>query len=274
VKVYHAQEIVGYNRQVFKESGMRDLTGSGTFHISGNDVFCKDAERITVWLSYVPRPPFITFTKDNREPRVLTEVPAIQYPMRYGSYSIKVTDGVYTFISLLDGNYSLDGTEIFTRENKTITRFIPDYPYIFVSYSDTHTGDESSYIFKNVLSNVEIIRYNPFDYQGRPSRVRFERARFNDYTGNGVTIYDQDDGQYKQLGWTPDSLLVYPSRIMYNYLVANVAKRFASLNSSTIPAVEETLAQARYEMEAFLKKDKSGWGRIDNVTRPTIGDYL
>lgn len=276
IKVYHAQEVVGYNRHVYREAGMRDMVGAGTFYVSGNDLYCKDAIRVPVWLSYVPAPPFVTFTKNNRDPKILDEAPPeIAYDTRYGVYEISVSDeGAITFTSKLDTNYSVDGTDIFKRGDKDIVKLIPDYPYIFVSYEDTKTGDLSSYIFKNVLNSMEIIRFNPFDYQGRPSRVRFERARFNDYTGMGVTIYDQDDEQYKVLGWTPDTLLVYPTRVMYNYLVSHIAKRFASLNASTIPAVEEALAASRYEMNAFLKKDKSGWGRIDNVTRPTIGDYL
>jgi hypothetical protein len=274
VKVYHAQEIVGYNRQVYKEAGMKDMISSGTFHLSGNDLFCQDAIHHTVWLSYVPQPKFVTFTKNNRDPAIVEPVPLPVYDMRYGTYDIELKDDKYIFTSKRDENYSVDLTDVFTKDERTITRFIPDWPYIFVSYEYTPTGDYESYIFKDVMHVPTCIRYNPFDYQGRPSNVRFEAARFNDYTGMGVTITDKSDGLTKKLGWTPDTLLVYPSRIMYNYLVANIAKRFASLNASVIPGVEEALAASRYEMSAFMKKDKAAWGRIDNVTRPTVGDFL
>jgi hypothetical protein len=274
VKVYHAQEVIGYARQVYKEAGMRDLTGPGVFHISGNDLYCKDAERTTIWLSYTPAPPFVTFTKNNRDPKILDAEPPVQTNMRYGNYDISVSGGKYIFTSKIDGTLATDATDIFLRGAEDISAFIPNYPYIFVSYTNKNTGDYSSFIYKNALSSLEVIRYNPFDYQGMPSRVKFLKAKFNDYTGMGVTVLDQEDGLIKELGWTPDTLLVYPTRIMYNYLVSNVAKRFASINASVIPAVEEALAASRYEMGAFLKKDKSGWGRIDNVTRPTVGDYL
>lgn len=270
VKVYASQEVVGFNRQVYKEAGMKDMVSSGSFHISGNDLYCKDALRRTVWLSYVPEPPFITFTKNNRDPKILTTSPPPIVNNRYGTYTVNN----YIFTSLVDGSITVDLSTLFLHPDKTITSFILDYPYVFVTYIHNATGDFESVIFKNVLGRSERIAYNPFDYQGRPSRVRYITAKFNDYTGMSCVVEDQDDGLIKELGWTPDTLLVYPSRIMYNYLVSNMAKRFASINGSTIQAVEEMLASARYEMSAFLKKDKSGWARIDNITRPSIGDFL
>jgi hypothetical protein len=275
VKVYHAQEIVGYNREVYKEAGMKDLVSGGTFYISGNDLYCRDAVFRQVFLSYVPQPKFVTFTKNNRDPKILNEAPPIvEATTSYGEYTLDKTDDKYVFISKRDEDYTVDMTDAFTRPDKKVKTFILDYPYIFVTYYDTVIKNYESFIYKNVLGYMEVIRYNPFDYQGRPSNVQFLKARFNDYTGMGVVIQDHDDNLIKELGWTPDTLLTYPSRIMYNYLVANIAKRFASLNGSMIPGVEEALAASRYEMGAFLKKDKSGWGRIDNVTRPTLGDLI
>jgi len=280
VKVYHAQEVVGFNRQVYKEAGMRDLTSVGTFHISGNDLFCKDALSRTIWLSYVPEPPFVTFTKNNRDPRLLGPdytIPPQSFEQRYGNYTVFINDTLDSFIfqNKIDTSIVNDLSYLFNKDNYTIVFWKADNPYVFITYQEVHTGDYSSYIFKNVLGNMEVQRYNPFDYQGRPSNVKYCDVKFNDYTGMRAIVSDyDDDGKIKELGWTPDTLLTYPNRIMYNYLVAMLAKRFATLNNSTIMGVEEKLAAARYEMSAFLKKDKSGWGRIDNVTRPGIGDFL
>jgi len=289
VKVYHAQEVVGFNRQVYKEAGMRDMVSVGTFHISGNDLYCKDALSRIIWLSYVPEPPFLTFTKNNRDPKILTEwtPEAETFQQRYGNFDVAYNDTYSSFIftNKIDPSIVNDLTFLFVKDGYNIVYFGCDNPYIFVSYQHIATGDYSSYIYKNVLGTPTVDRYNPFDYQGRPSNVKYLYSKFNDYTGMRTVIEDYDDMVYdvdtetyhpkiKELGWTPDSLIVYPNRILYNFLVANLAKRFATLNNSTIQGVEEKLASARYEMSAFLKKDKSGWGRIDNVTRPGIGDYL
>jgi len=90
----------------------------------------------------------------------------------------------------------------------------------------------------------------------------------------GVVIRDYEDGLVKELGWTPDTLMIYPSRTMYNYMVASLARRFAALNGSTIMAVELALVQAEEEMAQWLKVNKSAWTRATNVTGPTLADWL
>ena len=79
---------------------------------------------------------------------------------------------------------------------------------------------------------------------------------------------------YKELGWTPDTKLVYPAPEVYRYLVARLAEKFAALNESNIMGVQSELADARFAFQAFLKKDKSAWERIRNVNPATIGDWL
>lgn len=78
----------------------------------------------------------------------------------------------------------------------------------------------------------------------------------------------------KELGWTPDTKLVYPAPEVYRYLVARLAEKFSALNESNIMGVQSELADARFAFQAFLKKDKSAWERIRNVNPATRSDWL
>ena len=78
----------------------------------------------------------------------------------------------------------------------------------------------------------------------------------------------------KELGWTPDTKLVYPAPEVYRYLVARLAEKFSALNESNIMGVQSELADARFAFQAFLKKDKSAWERMRNVNPATITDWL
>lgn len=78
----------------------------------------------------------------------------------------------------------------------------------------------------------------------------------------------------KELGWTPDTKLVYPAPEVYRYLVARLAEKFSALNESNIMGVQSELADARFAFQAFLKKDKSAWERMRNVNPATLGDLL
>lgn len=70
VQVYHAQSPVGYDRIVYRSSGTTDITASGTYKLSGNDLYVPDAERRVVWLYFVPACPQIFFTHHNRDPKL------------------------------------------------------------------------------------------------------------------------------------------------------------------------------------------------------------
>ena len=78
----------------------------------------------------------------------------------------------------------------------------------------------------------------------------------------------------KELGWTPDTKLVYPAPEVYRYLVARLAEKFSALNESNIMGVQSELADARFAFQAFLKKDKSAWERMRNVNPATVTDWL
>ena len=77
-----------------------------------------------------------------------------------------------------------------------------------------------------------------------------------------------------ELGWTPDTKLVYPAPEVYRYLVARLAEKFSALNESNIMGVQSELADARFAFQAFLKKDKSAWERMRNVNPATVTDWL
>lgn len=78
----------------------------------------------------------------------------------------------------------------------------------------------------------------------------------------------------KELGWTPDTKLVYPAPEVYRYLVARLAEKFSALNESNIMGVQSELADARFAFTAFLEKDKSAWKRMRNVNPAGLGDWL
>ena len=273
VKVYAARDVQDSQRTVFRASSMSDLHTSGTYHISGFDIFCPDAVRRTVWLNYVPEPPFITFTKNNRDPKILKEIPDTGIPnMRYGNYQL--SDAPYKLTSMHDPTIVVDIHDYIYREGFDIVSLIVDYPFIFITYEDKVTKDWASYIYKDLLTHPTVMFYNPFDYQGRPSRVKYIKAKWNDYTGMGVIIQDQEDNLIKELGWTPDTIMHYPSPIMRHYLVAHLAKKFADINGSQLMAIENEVASANYELAHFLDVDKSAWVRIDRTTGRSMGDYL
>ena len=102
------------------------------------------------------------------------------------------------------------------------------------------------------------------------------------YTGTNWTVItsilevaqEQTSPKIKELGWTPDSKLVYPAPEVYRYLVARLAEKFAALNESNIMGVQSELIDARFAFQAFLKKDKSAWEHIRNVNPANIGDWL
>lgn len=329
INVFSAIDIVGYSRKVYREAGQNDLNSPFTYRISGRDLYCWDADLRNVWLEYLPEPPMVFFTKNNRDPRIVTsqfeqfkmaytslvhvDVEETRYYGRY-KYSLTSVTMQPTFTTewLLNGQpttspidvlnpppgYSLktwkppkmydsqitlenrkDKSEIITvmlteDTNEKVVSIILDFPYCFVTMQDETTGEYTSWIYENLLSTPTRHKYNPFDYQGRPSNIQYYAARYNDYTGMGVLIFDGATKEVKELGWTPDTLMIYPTRVMYNYMVATMAQRFAALNGSQIMAVELALVQANNEMMKFLKKNQSTWSKMNNVTGPTWADFL
>ena len=89
-----------------------------------------------------------------------------------------------------------------------------------------------------------------------------------------IVAQKEERPRIKELGWTPDTKLVYPAPEVYRYLVARLAEKFSALNESNIMGVQSELADARFAFQAFLKKDKSAWERMRNVNPATVTDWL
>lgn len=286
LKIFRAQTADSHSRQVFKASGYNDYGAVGTYHISGNDLFIPGAGSCNIYLEYVPACPLITFTRNNRD------------PVLYDEYTRSVGNGLYNMFILhiydADSNDitwsdDIDFTQVksaklehriehtftpitITRDGYTIKYIKCDYPYIFITYEQDVIGDHITGFFDG---NMEFNVWNGFDFTGRCTDVELLDAQYNDKTGLGIVIKDyNDNGKIKELGWLPDTQLSYPSPVMYRYLVARLADKFSALNESNIMGVQNELNEARYAFEAFLKKDKSAFQRIENVTGPTIGDYI
>jgi hypothetical protein len=175
-------------------------------------------------------------------------------------------------------------------DNWIVTDIVADFPYLFVTYYNQVSNIFKSGFFKNIVQNSEFNEYNPFSFTGRLNDVEYCYARYSDKTGLGVIVKDWNDMQtltsadgttvkytvptVKELGWTPDSKLDYPDPVMYRYLVALLAKKLSSFDSTNVMGVQTELADAQQAFALFLKKDKSAWSRITNVNGPTVSDLL
>lgn len=395
IMVYSAQRPNdGSLRTVYTQSRNSDFRSTCTYHISGMDLLCPDAERTTVWLEYVPHPPQLFFTHHNRDPKIYPDGHDTVRNRNYQLWTLENDRGVDISSPDVTGDDIAGCARWFLRhKNRAIAipdtdltdfvvyspngeegmwqlRYIScDYPYIFCSYMNELTGEWKSGFFDR---NMEWTSYNPFEWTGRNDNVEYLECHYNDKTGMGVVVRDWNevttrllnidklpsvagsiihvqhafeykaadgvaykfstgywfnrfatdynyekvmtgypenpdagdvvlvDGNLlrydgtawhpagpvnevaqeetvpviKELGWTPDTKLVYPDPVVYRYLVARLAEKFASLNESNIMGVQSELADARFAFHAFLKKDKSSWERIRNVTPATITDWL
>jgi hypothetical protein len=327
IKVFAAQTTNSYNRELFRASGYDDLNGWNTYHISGWDLYCPDAERRTVWLNYVPQQPMLFYTRDNRDPKLYLDIDALPakvggLPQHYGMWTITMTAvplGAQRYVYGTIGDSALARYRIdmvyrnttagipnqeitlnfehamgYTATGGTdhppdwsIHNIIADFPYVFVTYKNVHTDEHLSGFYKGFPDDHEFIEFNPFDYTGRNSNVEYRSVKWSDKTGMGAIvddwgdmyINDNDDThtlrpKTKELGWTPDSLIVYPGPEVYRLLVARLADKLAALNESDMMVIQKKLTDAEFAFKAFLGKDKSSWQRIDNVNGPTISDWL
>ena len=309
VMVYSGQSLTDSNRYEFRSSGTTDMLSHNTYKISGNDLFCPDAISKTVWLYYVPACPQLFFTFHNRDPKLYDEHEVVRNK-NFGVYKlvgIKYSEqGLETEIDISDpetteqdisqcfkweirnraslSGYKEDVSDYLIKEPEfdssgkwELVYVTCDFPYIFVSYRHNITGEHYSGFF---TKDFEFVEYNPFSFTGRNNNVKYMECHWNDKTGLGVVVEDYNDyddndkPRIKELGWTPDTLLTYPSPEMYRYLVARLADKFAALNESNIMGVQKELVEAKFAFEAFIDRDKSSWKRIRNVNPATISDWL
>jgi len=321
VKVFAARQLNDFNRQDYRPARHSDMCSAGSYMISGMDLYVPDADRKIMWLEYVPQPEQIFFTHHNRDPKIiptaytrhigedvttyeLNDKPV--YDVLYNLYTLKgysetgeeidikectreqLADiKVWKLVSRVNSEYADDITEYIQRECEEgtwIIRYVCcKYPYIFVSYEHSITGEHYSGFFDKEFNWNE---YNPFAYTGQNSNVEYVKTSWNDKTGMGVRIQDYNDiitdeddnsngmPRVKELGWTPDTKLIYPAPDVYRYLVARLADKLAALNESNVMAVQKELVEAEYAFEAFLNKNKAGFSRIQNVNPMTVGDML
>ena len=319
IMIYEAQSPLDHMRIVYRSAGPTEYNASNVYKISGTDLWCPDAERRTVWLYYVPACPQLFFTHHNRDPIIHT--PAINQTYDDFIASITKYNFTYNLYKLYSDVIEEESTDITradildsktwylkhrgTGEVEDITEMLQpeenedgvwkicfiscDYPYIFITYEHSITGEHLSGI---ISSDRLFTAYNPFDFTGRNSDVEYLQVHWNDKTGMGVTIRDYNDSDtykyvdefnvehenvgnvVKELGWTPDTQLDYPAPELYRYLVARLADKLSALNESNIMGVQKELIEAKFAFEAFLNKDKSAWQRIENVNPSGIADWL
>ncbi len=318
VSVFSARQLQDFNRQIYRPAHNTDMCSSGSYMISGNDLYVPDADRKIVWLEYVPHAQQIFFTHHNRDPKIIP----LAYTKSEGVSSLKseylpVYDTLYNLYQLrgydengdevIDWNKDKlktiktwklvhradptnceDITENVLRECEDgewyVTFISCKYPYIFISYEHSITGEHYSGF---LTRNNEWTEYNPFAYTGKNSNVEYIKVNWNDKTGMGVTVQDYNDiinenddvngegmPRVKELGWTPDTKLVYPDPIVYRYLVARLADKLSALNESNVMGVQKELLEAEYAFNAFVNKNKAGFTRIQNVNPITAGDLL
>lgn len=205
LKIYRAQSPVGYNRIIYRESGTADMTASGTYHISGTDLYCPDAENRTIWLEYVPQCPQIFFTHHNRDPIIHESFKAARSEL-YGACTLRAfsaegleitdwfaRDSIEEVAKWVMYNRvtktSVDVTADLQKDDYILTYISCDLPYIFCSYRSIIDG---SYL-SGFIYNDEWTTYNPFDFTGTGSNVEYLKTTHNDKTGLSVVIKDYND---------------------------------------------------------------------------------
>lgn len=155
---------------------------------------------------------------------------------------------------------STDGTVQKFTQGYWFTRYNTDFNYEKVP--DVNIKPETADHDSIINCNGELFKYDSVS------------GNWNDVTVTKHVAQKETTPRVKELGWTPDSKLVYPAPEVYRYLVARLAEKFSALNESNIMGVQSELADARFAFQAFLKKDKSAWERMRNVNPATVGDWL
>ena len=285
VKVFAAQRPDGFDSIPYRASGETDQNSPNTYQIRGFQLLCPDAPRRRVWLRYVPVQQQLFFTHRNMDPQIVTdpELRTVATSPEHGLYLLEQSGGR---ILLRNRNVASgiveDITDAVDRSEGEwdIVYLSSSFPYIFVTYRHRHTGEHESGFYKDILRLGGWNRYNPFDFDGRGSNVEYLRTAWNDHTGMGVTIRDWNDldeggePRVKYLGWTPDTMLDYPTPDAYRLLVARLAEKFSAISESNVMGVQEELEKAERALAHFLKKDKSSFQRITNVNPMDMWDTL
>lgn len=170
---------------------------------------------------------------------------------------------------------SKEGTIIFV-ENSFEYRAIDDVTYKFTQ-GYWYNRYNTDYNYEKV-NEVNILPSSPDngDVVLHNGTLKIYNNGWSNINSNSVVKVAQKETSpvYKELGWTPDTKLIYPAPEVYRYLVARLAEKFSALNESNIMGVQSELADARFAFQAFLKKDKSSWERMRNVNPARLTDWL
>ena len=151
-----------------------------------------------------------------------------------------------------------DGTVLKLTQGYWYNRYATDFNYESVPSVTEYPADPD--VDDAILFNGQLKRY--------------DGTNWNDAVVDKTVAQEKTSPRYKELGWTPDTRLVYPAPEVYRYLVARLAEKFAALNESNIMGVQSELVDARFAFQAFLKKDKSAWERMRNVNPASVTDWL
>jgi hypothetical protein len=162
----------------------------------------------------------------------------------------------------------VENTFEYKGEDGTVATFTPGYWYN--RYNTDYNYEAVPEVEDDLPEDAEtddIYLYNGVLY-------KFNGSTWDKVTAIKYVAQKETKPRVKELGWTPDTKLVYPAPEVYRYLVARLAEKFSALNESNIMGVQSELVDARFAFQAFLKKDKSAWERMRNVNPATIGDWL
>lgn len=151
-----------------------------------------------------------------------------------------------------------DGTVLKMTQGYWYNRYATDYNYEKVPEVTEYPLDPDIGDVININNSIE----------------RFDGTDWAQVDNIDHVAQKETNPRVKELGWTPDTKLIYPAPEVYRYLVARLAEKFASLNESNIMGVQSELVDARFAFQAFLKKDKSAWERMRNVNPASITDWL
>jgi len=287
-------EPYGKGRIKYKQSSVSDMEATGTFNISGMDLYVPDVERYpNLWLEYIPQTPDLSFTKWNRDPKILDSfTPTFPKRQLFGMNHVleETLDAtgkkVWTLTDRFHSSVVMDITHLIEPAGWTVdtyiasdSRVLADFPFIWVTrYRDPgdNLGVQYRTVFiENPLNNERTYRYNAFDYTGRGTNVRLLDVKHNDETGEYIRIEDMNDnGKIKELGWTADTLITFPSPLVSNLLICRLAIRFAGRNQSQLAHVISEEERAYIAVKEDMKVNKAAFDRIERVEGMSILDFL
>lgn len=251
---YTIISVVNENRPLSKVPAGNDLTG---YYVVNNVLYTKQYKKTKV--RYSPIPDTLT------APDVAEEISSSGIPTNNMPYSLTDNNGTLSYAVL--PTTSIGGTAYYTSEycggilavRTDYTKFywsndnisygslinskydVTDYfrlsinggteypvnvqisnPYIIVSYSNSRAPIFIYTGFERAVWNYNII-------YGKPTHGRIVAFTSNDATGKGVVWYNSDDGKYYHCSFVPDTVLSYPTSVLFTLLEYRIAATLLGL---------------------------------------------